>query len=131
MSADASALRDALRQRCGFAFTDAVRETGIELDVAAPFDTGELVDSKEVTETGGAPYFSARIAYPVIQAATTDQGARPHRIDGNPYLSFNVGGRQIVVRHVNHPGNAPTFWFSDGIRPIFAAQIQRQLAASL
>lgn len=106
------------------------------MDVRAPYLTGELVGSKEVTEGGGSPIFSATIAYPVIQAATTDTGAKAHDIFGDPYLSFNVGGKQIVINTdvsgpVNHPGNTGSRWFSDGVEPAYLAQIERQLAASL
>lgn len=35
-----------------------------------------------------------------------DEGTPPHRIDGNPLLSFYWPkvGRVVVFRHVNHPG---------------------------
>ena len=131
MPADLSALKAHIEEQAGQAFTAAVEETGVEMDVASPYLTGETVESRRITETGGPPVFSAELAYETPQAGFVDAGTAPHEISGNPFLSFNVGGKQIVVRSVQHPGTARTGWFSDNIGPTFEAQIQRQLAALL
>ena len=34
-------------------------------------------------------------------------GTRPHRIEGNPFLSFMWKGVRVSFRYVNHPGTAP------------------------
>lgn len=34
-------------------------------------------------------------------------GTRPHRIEGNPFLSFVWKGVRVSFRYVNHPGTAP------------------------
>lgn len=54
-----------------------------------------------------------------------EKGASDHPIVGNPYLKFYASGigRQITVRSVNHPGNAPQPY----LRPA-AAIISKRMA---
>lgn len=40
-------------------------------------------------------------------AAMIEFGTRAHRIKGNPFLKFNVGGTTIYTREVSHPGTKP------------------------
>lgn len=44
-----------------------------------------------------------------------DEGTRPHPIAGNPYLAFEWGGVQVVVRSVDHPGTDATNFWSDTV----------------
>jgi hypothetical protein len=128
MAADLTALREAISERATIGFEAALQESGIELQVAAPYLTGETVNSLVVELSGAPPNLTGRIAFTTPQALWTDQGTAPHSIDGNPYLSFNIDGRQVVVTHVDHPGTVGTGWFSDNVTPILEAQLARQLA---
>lgn len=115
--ADASELRRKIATRGGF----VSRRLAIDLDrdlheAAMPHRvTGEMISSIRVTESRTSPT-SWRITadVPVIQAATTDRGARPHVIRPRraQALRFVAGGRVVFARVVNHPGNPPSRWFS-------------------
>lgn len=101
---------------------------------AAPHNaTGEMmraisVSSSRLSQTA----WQVTAEVPVIQAATTDRGARPHVIRPRraKALRFVVDGRVVFARVVHHPGNAPSRWFSDvmsptGIRRILARFVGR------
>ena len=120
MTADATQLRLALgrwalqvQDRAADVTVGLARYTG---DV--PNDTGELRGS--IRKRGGTvdqgQRMRAQIEAPVIQAATTDKGARPHVIRPRRrggVLAFNwpKAGGVVVLRHVNHPGNPPRPWW--------------------
>lgn len=64
-----------------------------------PVKTGELRDSINWDENGiwsTSKYFKH-----------VDEGTRPHKIEGNPFLSFQINGATIITRSVNHPGTKP------------------------
>jgi hypothetical protein len=85
-----------------------------ELHRAAPIKTGALRDS--ITSRGRveATRVVIEVGSPLVQAATTDSGARPHVIVPRRAraLRFTVGGRTVFARRADHPGNRPTRWFS-------------------
>lgn len=61
---------------------------------------------------------STEVVAPVIQAATTDKGARPHpirpkRSGGLLVFHWPKVGTTVFLRHVNHPGNPPKPWWKD------------------
>lgn len=61
-----------------------------------PVKTGKLRDSINWNEDGiwsTSKYFKY-----------VDKGTRPHKIEGNPFLSFQINGATIITRSVNHPG---------------------------
>lgn len=91
-----------------------------------PRDTGELVGSirgePAVIVTGTRSTF--RVKAPVIQALTTDKGARPHvirprRQGGLLVFSWPKAGGTVFLRHVNHPGNRPMPWWRDVVTQSF------------
>lgn len=68
---------------------------------------------------------TARVFAPVIQAATTDKGARAHvirpkRAGGRLVFYWPKAGKVVVLRKVNHPGNAPHPWWEQVVRDAYA-----------
>lgn len=87
-----------------------------ELRVTAPHKSYELRDSiRATTVRSGATTFRTTFEAPVIQAATTNSGARPHviRPRSGKVLSFYWPkvGKRVALRYVNHPGNRGTHWW--------------------
>ena len=78
-----------------------------------PVDTGELFDSITASSTLRGNSLVVVVESPLVQAATTNSGARPHVITPRRarVLRFRTGGRVVYARRVNHPGNAGTHWF--------------------
>jgi hypothetical protein len=83
-----------------------------------PVDSGELRGSirvEPVQSLGGGRY-RFRMVAPVIQAATTDKGARPHpirprRAGGLLVFNWPKAGGVVHLRGVNHPGNRAQNWW--------------------
>lgn len=76
---------------------------------SAPKDTGRMAASIRVD------YHTSLNPHVVIGAYTSysymvHEGTRPHTIQGGVgrLLSFNVGGKIVYARKVNHPGTRPT-----------------------
>ena len=90
-------------------------------EAAAPHRrTGEMDDAIRVTQSRTSPTsWKVTAEVPVIQAATTDRGARPHiiRPRKGKALRFVVDGRVVFARVVHHPGNRPSRWFSKVMTP--------------
>lgn len=133
MTADATQLRLALgswAQQVQDQATDVtvglVRFTG---DV--PNATGELrgAIAKEGPTVDQGQRFRSRIIAPVIQAATTDKGARAHvirprRAGGVLRFNWPKAGGVVVLRHVNHPGNPPRPWWQRAIEREYAQALR-------
>ncbi len=102
--------------------TDAANALMDDLMAEAPRgDTFELIDSAygpEVDEQG----LTAKLGFDAPQADFTDQGTRPHDIypvhaDALTFYWENgYDGPGIYhFKHVNHPGQEGTGWFSDKV----------------
>ena len=133
MTATATRLRGGLRQwssrvarAWGPELADGMRK---EAPIGTPSPTqrrapGELRESIKAqrfrpTVTGAA----FDLVAPVIQARTTDKGARAHVIRARRarMLRFHwprgpQGPGIYFFRQVNHPGNAPQDWWGPGLR---------------
>jgi hypothetical protein len=126
MPADASRLRTAL----GTWATQVVAAAGPETariaqrDPRVPVgDSRELVGSiRSLNDVKvGGTRRSVTVVAPVIQAATTDKGARAHRIvprraGGLLVFHWPKAGGTVFLRSVNHPGNPPRPWWEAVIR---------------
>ena len=86
-------------------------------------DSLELVGSirsrRDVKVSGSRA--SVTVEAPVIQAATTDKGARPHPIypkrpGGLLVFHWPKVGGTVFLRRVSHPGNAPRPWWEAVLR---------------
>ena len=120
---DASGLRRAVATRAGFIAQRTAIDIDRELRVKArPHrKTGEMEGAIKVTHQRLSPTtWRVTAAVPVIQAATTDRGARPHVI--RPVkakaLRFVMDGRVVFARVVHHPGNKGSGWFRKVFNPI-------------
>ncbi len=87
---------------------------------AAPVLTGETRANTQAELIG--PH-TLRVSANTPQAVFTDQGTRPHRIEGNPVLRWFVAGEARFARYVEHPGTTATHWFSN-LRPRVVAIIK-------
>lgn len=79
--------------------------------------------------TAGPPVPSFRLTAPVIQASTTDKGARPHpirprRAGGVLVFDWPKAGGVVFLRHVNHPGNPPRPWWRAVVTDAYRAAIR-------
>ena len=118
-------LRRELDQRVRILERFTAREWEAQLKRTSPVDTGNMRQKTTV-----------RDRHPIIEAkADTDyaeyvrSGTRPHRIVGNPILSFVWHGQRVYFRSVNHPGTRPNSWWDDAIRDL-PGHMQRIWAAS-
>lgn len=119
MSADASQLRYALQRWQRLVFDDAAHELLTGPETVVPVATGATVAAGNVGDVSESQGFvSGVLAFPTPQALFTNDGTRPHRIEGNPLLSFYWPkiGRRVTVRYVNHPGNKATHWFDEAMK---------------
>ena len=53
-------------------------------------------------------------------AAYVHEGTRPHVIEGNPLLVFQVGGATVFTRRVNHPGTKANPFLLRATQAVFA-----------
>lgn len=122
MPSDATILKARLRTWAARVTEDAGRRTTAHMvQHEAPRKTGELAHSgRQRPFRGSYSRFTTGVSFHVIQAATTDKGARPHVIRPHraPALVFYwpKAGRVVHLRKVNHPGNKPQRWFAPGLR---------------
>jgi hypothetical protein len=126
MPADASKLRAALGSWATQVVAVAGPETAriAQRDARVPIgESRELVGSiraRHDVRVSGTERTVTVIA-PVIQAATTDKGARAHRIvprraGGVLVFHWPKAGGVVFLRHVNHPGNPPRPWWEAVLR---------------
>lgn len=121
--ADVAALKESIRDWARQVHSEAVTDLQQQLDAKVPIGPpreggGEkLRDNQQVTVQDRGDSFTATIRYTVPQAEFTDKGTNPHPIDGNPTLVFfwPKAGRVVHLRHVDHPGNEGTGWFTDTV----------------
>jgi hypothetical protein len=115
-------VRRQLRTQIGRAIVEARSEMIRITQRAAPVDRGELRESITATQpvtTDRMSSFDLRTG-DLIQAHTTESGARPHVIRARraKALAFRPrgSGRVVIVKSVNHPGNPPRPWFAPSAR---------------
>lgn len=140
MAVDASRLYNGIR-RFAENTMDAVgpiTAANMRADPRVPIGTsntaGELRGS--ITSTGGATNlgttYRASVVAPVVQARTTDKGAREHPIRptrGKVLTWVGPGGR-VFARHVNHPGNPARPWFADVLRDAYIDALRQAARAA-
>lgn len=87
-----------------------------------PYDKGQLRGSirRDPGIILAGPVSRGKVRAPVIQATTTDKGARPHVIrprnpGGRLVFYWPKAGQVVALRKVNHPGNLPMPWWRDVI----------------
>ena len=100
-------------------FAEAVELILDELDDAVPVGPDRARTGPRLKDTLDvkAGVDNVTIAYLAEHASFTDEGTAPHRIDGNPLLSFYWadgpnGPGTYVFRFVNHPGTEGTHWWT-------------------
>lgn len=116
MAADTRGMKQKALARYGRAAEAGAAALQTELRARAPHKTYELRNSIRVSSRRtGATTFRITAESPVVQAATTNTGARPHVIRPRraKVLSFYWPkvGQRVALRHVNHPGNRGSRWW--------------------
>lgn len=132
VTSDARRLKAALRSWSHGVTVDANRRMVDFARQDAPRVTGELVNSietKPVVAAGDS--FRGGLTAGVIQAATTDKGARAHvirpkRVGGKLVFHWPKAGETVFLSKVNHPGNPPQRWW----RPLHERRWPRALRAA-
>lgn len=120
--ADASGLRRKVLQYGQRVAVGTAKELERELRRAADqhYKTGELDQSIKVVALGSGPRYRLHAEAPVVQASTTNKGARPHviRARNARTLSFYWPkvGRVVNPVSVNHPGNKGSGWWDKVMR---------------
>lgn len=116
MAADVRGMKENALRRYGRIAEESAASLQATLRVDAPHKTYELRNSIKVEARRSGPTSWRIIAEaPVVQAATTNTGARPHIIRPRraKVLSFYwpKAGRRVGLAFVNHPGNRGTHWW--------------------
>lgn len=120
--ADASSLRKKVLQRGQKISVGTAREMQRELQHAASKHrkTGELNEAIKVRALGAGPRYRLHAEAEVLQAVTTNTGARPHKIRAKKgkTLAFYwpKAGRVIFPVEVDHPGNRGSHWWDTTMR---------------
>lgn len=134
MAADTRGMKAKAMRRYRAAAEGTAAAMQSELRIQAPHRTYELRNSIEVEARHVGPTtFRITAKAPVVQAATTNSGARPHVIRPRraKVLSFywpKVGARVAFLK-VNHPGNRGSHWWDKVIdrHPAILAAVLRRL----
>lgn len=72
-----------------------------------PVDTGQYINSWRILNQNANTITVGSTADPALFIILEFSGARPHKIEGNPILHFELGGQEVFVTSVNHPGMKP------------------------
>lgn len=84
-----------------------------------PVDTGRLRSATRSVVRNTLLGVTGELINDVEYAAMVHDGTRPHRIDprrSGGVLRFNIGGRVVYARYVNHPGTDPRPFMSQAMR---------------
>lgn len=134
MAADVSGLRAKAQLRYARLAIESARALESELKIEAPHRSYELRESIEGRSYHTGPgLFTIVVESDKVQAATTNSGARPHKIRARraKTLAFHWPkvGKVIFPVEVNHPGNAGTHWWDHVIdrRLLIFARVLRRL----
>jgi hypothetical protein len=117
VTANTTELRKKVGRHYAVVANTAAAQLQEELKAAAPIAGGRLRQSiRTHVERPSEAVFRVVAEDPVIQAATTNTGARPHVIRPRrpggvlSFYSQRSGGR-VFTRVVHHPGNVGTHWW--------------------
>ena len=120
ITVDATGLRDAVRQRYVEVMDDAFQALLVDLEETAPRDTGAMAEAITLSASDdGDTLLTRTIVSPAEYSSFVDEGTAPHRIEGNPLLSF-VGrdGTRVTVHFVDHPGTQRTGFWTDKVNDL-------------
>lgn len=91
----------------------------------APVKTGTLRASGSMSlGKNAAGEVEATVSFSAKHAIFVHQGTKPHRIQGNPLLSFYWPkvGSQVAFRWVNHPGTKAQPFLLDALEEVMRAE---------
>lgn len=119
--ADVSGLKRELQRRARLAMDNTARDLESRLRRDSPVDSGEMRAKTTVRSrpTPNGATLEAKIDTPY--AHIVSGGQRPHTITPRTQggvLVFEVDGRTVFTKRVNHPGAQPRTWWTDAIRDL-------------
>lgn len=88
----------------------AVRRVGVR--------TGRLRDSIVKRIINGPDGPEVWVGSEEPHAYLHHEGTEPHRIEGNPVLSFMWNGDRVFFRSVQHPGTRPNRFLTDSLQDL-------------
>lgn len=112
-------LRRQLNRKVAVASRNTAAEWESRLRRTSPIDTGSMRNRTTVTArlNPRGSTIEARVDTPYAHIVAA--GQRPHVITPRRpggVLAFDVGGRTVFTRRVNHPGAQPRTWWADAVR---------------
>lgn len=114
MAVDVASLTAALSDWGERVFVEAAGDLADQVREAAPVgETGNLRDSVEAVIGSTGTINTGAIEVGVEYASMVDEGTSAHEIEGNPLLAFEVGGEQVIVHRVAHPGTTANPFFTN------------------
>lgn len=116
---DRGSLSVVLARATDTALTKAAIRVQNEARRNCPVDTGTLRRSITFSLVGSTPQTrTARVGSNVEYALMVENGTRPHviRPKRTRALKFQIGGRTIYAKRVNHPGTRATNFLKDALR---------------
>lgn len=127
--ADASALRSRLVQGANDMMRAAADDMVQRLQSAAPFDTGELIQSVYEQQASDGSLISWVIGYTAPQAQWTNDGTTPHAIfPSNPggvlHWFDKLTGEDVFARYVLNNSITGTHWFDNTISENWPAVLE-------
>jgi hypothetical protein len=120
LNLDQAALHQVGMERARMLVNKVTRQTLNRSAVLCPVDTGRLraSGSVRIAERGSAVV--GQVEYTADYAAAVHNGTRPHVIvpRRGRYLRFQVGGRTVYARRVNHPGTPARPYLATALREV-------------
>jgi hypothetical protein len=103
-----------------------------ETRARTPVKTGTLQRSITWKVEGRGARIYGTVYSPLAYALFVERGTKPHRIRARSarFLRFEVGGRVVFAREVQHPGTKAAHFFADGAKAS-VVPTRRFLAARL
>lgn len=114
-------LRRQLERKTQRAAANTASDIESRLRRTSPVDSGQMRSQTRATSRTTATGAEIEIVVDTPYAHIVASGQRPHRItprrEGG-VLVFDVGGRTVYARSVNHPGAQPNDWWASAIRDL-------------
>jgi hypothetical protein len=134
--ADLSSTRNLVRRHARTAMAKASVQVVSDTRAVSPVDTGKMrgrTTASPVRESGSTVEFDLTADTPYARFVA--EGTRAHviRPRARKALRFQMGGRTVFARRVNHPGTRPNaeWWSEPALTARFRKAIERALRSTV